>query len=242
VNERNGRAQQPLRRGLHGRVVDELGMRIVGGAWSAGAPLPNEDELAAELGVSRTVVREAVKALQAKGLVEVRPKTGTRVRPRRAWHLLDADIVAWQFTDMERSEDLRELYEVRASIAAAAARLAALRRTDEQLAVIEAHQRRIVAAAAEPLARRAADLDFHAAVVDAAHNSLLAHVGAMVRVALDSAAAPAASLPDDEAGALRAAVIEAIRAGDGEAAEKAMRMLVDLAWEAIASARREEIR
>jgi GntR family galactonate operon transcriptional repressor len=229
------------RRGLHGRVVDELGMRIVGGAWDPGTPLPNEDELASELGVSRTVVREAVKALQAKGLVEVRPKTGTRVRPRRAWHLLDADIVAWQFTDMERSEDLRELYEVRASIAAAAARLAAVRRTDEQLAVIEAHQRRIASAAAEPLARRVADLDFHAAVVDAAHNSLLAHVGAMVRVALDSAATPAASLSDEEAGGLRAAVIEAIRARDGEAAEKAMRMLVDLAWEAIASERREEI-
>jgi GntR family galactonate operon transcriptional repressor len=241
VSERDGRTQQPLRRGLHGRVVDDLGMRIVGGAWEAGTPLPNEDELASELGVSRTVVREAVKALQAKGLIEVRPKTGTRVRPRRAWHLLDADVISWQFTDMERSEDLRELYEVRASIAAAAARLAAARRTDEQLAVIEAHQRRIAAAVAEPLARRAADLDFHAAVVDAAHNSLLAHVGAMVRVALDSAATPTARLSDEEEGALRAAVIEAIRAHDGEAAEKAMRMLVDLAWEAIASERRGEV-
>ena len=64
------------RRGLHGRVVDELGRRVVGGRWSAGSPLPNEDDLAAELGVSRTVVREAIKVLQAKGLVEVRPKTG----------------------------------------------------------------------------------------------------------------------------------------------------------------------
>ena len=117
-------------------------MRIVGGAWEGGAPLPNEDELAAELGVSRTVVREAIKALQAKGLVEVRPKTGTRVRPRRAWHLLDADVVAWQFADMERADDLRELYEVRASIAAAAARLAATRRTTEQLTEIEAQHRR----------------------------------------------------------------------------------------------------
>jgi DNA-binding FadR family transcriptional regulator len=117
-----------------------------------------------------------------------------------------------------------------------------VRRTDEQLAVIEAHQRRIAAAAAEPLARRAADLDFHAAVIDAAQNSLLAHVGAMIRVALDSAAPPDTGRSDNEAGALRAAVIEAIRTGDGEAAEKAMRMLVDLAWEAINSERREEIR
>ena len=228
------------RRGLHGRVVNELGLRIVSGAWESGTHLPNEDDLAAELGVSRTVVREAVKALQAKGLVEVRPKTGTRVRPRRAWHLLDADIVAWQFTDMERSDDLRELYEVRASIAAAAARLAAVRRTDEQLALIEAHQRRIAAAAAEPLARRTAELDFHAAVVDAAHNSLLSHVSAMVRVGLEAAAVPNTNPSDEEPGALRAAVVEAIRTGDAEAAEKGMRMLVDRAWEAIAIDHREE--
>ena len=219
--------------------MNELGLRIVSGAWVSGAHLPNEDELAAELGVSRTVVREAIKALQAKGLIEVRPKTGTRVRPRRAWHLLDADVVAWQFADMERAEDLRELYEVRSSIAAAAARLAATRRTDEQLAEIEAHQRRIDAAAAEPLARRNAELDFHAAVVAAAHNSLLAHVGAMVRVALEAATSRAFTAPDDESVALRVAVIEAIRTRDAEAAEKAMRMLVDLAWDAIAKAERE---
>jgi DNA-binding FadR family transcriptional regulator len=211
-------------------------MRIVGGAWDAGTPLPNEDELAAELGVSRTVVREAIKALQAKGLVEVRPKTGTRVRPRRAWHLLDADVVAWQFADMERGDDLRELYEVRASIAAAAARLAAMRRTDAQLGELEAQHRRIDAAAAEPLARRHADLDFHAAVADAAHNSLLAHVSAMVRVALEAAARAAPTPPDD--GVLRAAVIDAIRTGDVDGAEKAMRMLVEFGWEAIA--RRED--
>jgi DNA-binding FadR family transcriptional regulator len=213
--------------------VNELGLRIVSGAWASGSHLPNEDDLAAELGVSRTVVREAVKALQAKGLVEVRPKTGTRVRPRRAWHLLDADIVAWQFTDVERTDDLRELYEVRSSIAAAAARLAAVRRSDEQLAVIEAHQRRIAAAAAEPVARMAAELDFHAAVVDAANNSLLAHVGAMVRVGLESAAIPTTTLSEEEQAALRAAVVEAIRTGDAEAAEKSMRMLVDLGWEAV---------
>jgi DNA-binding FadR family transcriptional regulator len=88
-------------RGLHGRVIRELGLRIVGGALPPGSSLPNEDELGAELGVSRTVVREAVKVLLAKGLVEVRPRTGTRVRPRRSWHLLDPDVVAWQFQSIE---------------------------------------------------------------------------------------------------------------------------------------------
>jgi DNA-binding FadR family transcriptional regulator len=192
--------------------------------------MPNEDHLAAELGVSRTVVREAIKVLQAKGLVEVKPRTGTRVRPRRSWHLLDADVVAWQFADMERGEDMRELYEIRATIEATAARLAAERRTEEQLDEIEAHQRRIEAASAEPMALRAADLDFHGAVVDAAHNSLLSHVSAMIRVALEAASEPPAPESNGDEALLRAAVATAIRDGDAGASETAMRSLVDIVW------------
>ncbi len=218
------------RRGLHGRVVSDLGLRIVAGAWPSGAPLPNEDELAAELGVSRTVVREAIKVLQAKGLVEVKPRTGTRVRPRRSWNLLDADVVAWQFADMERGEDLRELYEIRATIETTAARLAAERRTDAQLSEIDANQRRIEAASAEPLAFRAAELDFHDAVVEAAQNSLLSHVGAMIRVALEAAGEPPRPDADGNEALLRTAVVTAIRAQDPDASEAAMRSLVDLGW------------
>jgi DNA-binding FadR family transcriptional regulator len=218
------------RRGLHGRVVNELGRRIVAGAWITGAPMPNEDHLAAELGVSRTVLREAIKVLQAKGLVEVRPRTGTRVRPRRSWHLLDADVVAWQFADMERGEDMRELYEIRATIEATAARLAAERRTEEQLHDIEAHQRRIEAASAEPIALRTADFDFHSAVVDAAQNSLLSHVNAMIRLALESASDSPAPEPNGNEALLRAAVATAIRSRDADASETAMRSLVDIAW------------
>ena len=148
-----------------------------------------------------------------------------------SWHLLDADVVAWQFADMERGEDLRELYEIRATIESAAARLAAERRTEEQLSEIDAHQRRIEAASAEPLAFRAAELDFHDAVVDAAQNSLLSHVGAMIRIALEAAGDPP---PPDASGGnetlLRAAVAKAIRARDADTSEAAMRSLVDVGW------------
>ena len=227
------------RRGLHGRVVDEVGRRVVGGQWTAGSPLPNEDDLAIELGVSRTVVRESIKVLQAKGLVEVRPKTGTRVRARRAWHLLDADVVGWLYADLERGDDLgdlRELHEVRSTIEAAAARLAADRRTDEELAAIEANERRIEAAWAEPAARREADLDFHGAVVAAAHNGLLSHVGALIRIALEASPEPG---DGDDGGArqvaeLRTRVVRAVRDGDGEASEAAMRSLVEHDWNRIA--------
>ena len=106
-------------RGLHGRVIRELGLRIVGGSLRPGGSLPNEDGLGTELGGSGTVVREAVKALLAKGLVEVRPRTGTRVRPRRSWHLLDPDVMAWQFESVEgTAQDLHELRDVRARLEA----------------------------------------------------------------------------------------------------------------------------
>ncbi len=91
---------------------------------------------------------------------------------------------------MERGDDLHELQEVRTTIEMTAARLAAVRRTDEELSEIEANERRVEAAWAEPWARRAADLDFHGAVVEAAHNTLLSHVSALIRVALEAAAFP----------------------------------------------------
>src|SRR6266480_6010336 len=79
-------------RSLHDRVVHAIGRKILGGELPPGALLPAEPEL----GASRTVLREAIKVLAAKGLVEARPKTGTRVRPRDAWNLLDPDVLAWQ--------------------------------------------------------------------------------------------------------------------------------------------------
>ncbi|HEY6056762.1 MAG TPA: GntR family transcriptional regulator, partial [Candidatus Limnocylindrales bacterium] len=74
----NRQGSRVVRRGLHRDVVDALGFRIVDGEFEAGSHLPNEIELSLDLDVSRTVVREAIKVLAAKGLVESRPKTGTR--------------------------------------------------------------------------------------------------------------------------------------------------------------------
>src|ERR671923_2508698 len=96
-------------RSLHDRVVHAIGRRILGGDLRPGALLPAEPEL----GASRTVVREAVKVLAAKGLVEARPKTGTRVRPREAWNLLDPDVLAWLQDDDVSEQMLRKLTEVR---------------------------------------------------------------------------------------------------------------------------------
>lgn len=213
-------------RGLHGRVVQELGRRIVGGAIAPGEALPTEDGLGTELGVSRSVLREAVKVLAGKGLVEVRPKTGTRVRPRRSWHLLDPEVVRWQFEGLPADDDLVELFEVRAVVEPSAARLAARRRTDADLADIEAHCKRMESAVAEPIAFRTAELDFHSAVVDASHNTMLSHMGAVIRVALSSAPSTGEATEGHGTAGHRA-VLDAIDRHDQEAAEKAMRKLID---------------
>lgn len=213
-------------RGLHGRVVRELGGRIVGGAIAPGESLPIEDELGPELGVSRSVLREAIKVLAGKGLVEVRPKTGTRVRPRRSWHLLDPEVVRWQFERLSAADDLVELSEVRAVVEPSAARLAASRRTEADLADIDAHCRRMESALAEPMAYRTAELDFHAAVVDASHNTMLSHMGAVIRVALSSVA-PRGDARELHDAAGHRAVLDAIDRHDPEGAEKEMRKLLD---------------
>src|SRR4028118_868378 len=86
--------------GVHGtlavQVLEHLGHQILSGEVPVGGQLPTEAALCEHFGVSRTAVREAIKALSAKGFIEVRTKTGTRVRPRRDWNLLDPEVLAWQ--------------------------------------------------------------------------------------------------------------------------------------------------
>lgn len=216
-------------RGLHGRVVHHLGLLIVGGVYGIGDVLPNEDQLGAELGVSRTVVREAVKVLIGKGLVEVRPKTGTRVRARHSWHLLDPDVLKWQFEDVAAAEDLRELLEVQESIGPTAARLAAERHTAKELLSIEAALRRLRAAVLEPEAFHNADLDFHAAIFSATHNTLLWHVNAMIRLALESSSnhmLPIEEADQGEVLTLWQDLVESIGRREASGSEKAMRNLL----------------
>src|SRR6187551_3409488 len=119
------------RRGLHGAVVHEIGVRIVNGDLQPGETLPDNGFLI-DADVSRTVVRETIKVLAAKGLVESRPKVGTRVRPRRDWNLLDPDVLAWQVEAGADPGFLDQALELRRMIEPAAARLAAERADESQ--------------------------------------------------------------------------------------------------------------
>ena len=172
-------------RNLHGQVVNELGRRVVSGKYPAGAVLPNEEQLCQELQVSRTALREAVKVLAAKGLLEARPRIGTRVRTREQWNLLDPDILAWRCATGADPEFLRHLTELREIIEPAAASLAANSRTEEQLAAIGAalNDMRNAPAIAQWVE---ADLAFHTAVLQATNNPLLMPLAAIIDSALES--------------------------------------------------------
>lgn len=102
-------------RGLHGQLVQQLGQMIVSGDLGADRPLVPE-EIGQRFEVSRTVVRESLRVLEAKGLVSARPNVGTRVRPVSDWNLLDPDIIEWRAFGPQRDDQRRELNELRWTI------------------------------------------------------------------------------------------------------------------------------
>jgi DNA-binding FadR family transcriptional regulator len=210
-------------RNLHGHVVQVLGQRIVGGALKSGEVLPPEATMAEEMDVSRTSLREAMKVLSAKGLVEARPKVGTRVRDARFWNQLDADVLAWRCSSMPTMDFVEKLSEMREIIEPAAAASAARHRTVSQLKHMqEAYD--AMEAAPDPESWTSADLDFHEAILAATGNELLISLFSVIETALSSYFTMSArttanfkySLPQHRA------VLQAIRDKDADAAHKAM--------------------
>ncbi|PRY02569.1 FadR/GntR family transcriptional regulator [Allonocardiopsis opalescens] len=169
-------------RGLHGQVVEAVGRRIVQGHYTDGLTLDME-ELRREHDVSLTVIRETLKVLAAKGLVDARQRRGTFVLPRGRWNLLDPDILRWEITAENLPGKLEQLAEVRAIFEPAASALAATRREENDISAIEAALA-AMEAAADPEELTRADLDFHRAVLAATKNDLLGRVELVTRVLL----------------------------------------------------------
>jgi GntR family galactonate operon transcriptional repressor len=172
-----------VERGLHGVTTAALARRILAGELQPGDTVDPE-LLGTEFGVSRTVVREALRALAAKGMIDARPNRGTYVRSRRSWNLLDPDLLRWQSESDHIGELFRSLGEVRAIIEPAAARLAAMRRTEPQLQVVQDALEAMSIGSDRPELFTAADLAFHAAVLRAAGNELLEQMESVIAVAL----------------------------------------------------------
>ncbi len=220
-------------RRLHGAIARKLGSAILAGHYPPGSLLNGEVAFSVELNVSRTAFREAMQVLTAKGLVESRPKVGTRVLPRDRWNLLDPDVLAWAFSGEPDKRFVRNLFELRAIVEPGAARLAAERRSRDDLSAMKealAVMRRQTLATE---AGRAADRDFHTAILRATQNDALVTLSASIGAAVSwttefkqrQRALPRNPIPD------HALVYQAIAAGNTDEASGAMKRLVSLAFE-----------
>jgi DNA-binding FadR family transcriptional regulator len=211
------------------QVLDELGHELCSGRYQPGEVIPSETELCGRFAFSRIVIREAVKSLAAKGMLEVRRKVGTVVRDPAYWNLFDPDIISWRARTLGLNQALcRDLMELRRIVEPAAARLAAQRANTEQRATLRLAYLAMQHAIATEGDYVAADLVFHSTVLAACGNQFIRQmenaVSAILRTSFEiislKPGGPAFSLP------LHETLCQAIEAGDARGAERAALRLI----------------
>lgn len=208
--------------------MHELGKAIVTGKFGQANPFPIESDLCRIHGVSRSVLREAIKMLSAKGLVASRPRQGTWVQPQSYWNILDADVLGWMMARKFEPELLVEFLQVRLAIEPAAARMAAEKASLEAIAAIEAALMRMQAAERGDDDPLASDIAFHVAVLDASGNRFYARLRDLIAAALRTSikvtnqvkGVRLASIADHKK------VLDAIVARDPDSAFAAMQSLI----------------
>lgn len=213
----------------HAQVVDDLGKAIVSGVFPIGSILPGDSELLQRFKVSRTVLRESMKTLAAKGLVVPRARVGTRVTEKIYWNMFDNEVLNWHFESGIDKEFLLHLYDIRMAFEPFAASLVAERATQEDIDLL----RRLAAAMAAPEhtsdSLAVADLYFHLAITEASHNPFMRSLGGLIEAALVGMfrmSAPPADNGFSNIAETHMAIVDAIAARDGVAAHKAMEFVI----------------
>ncbi|HEX2035032.1 MAG TPA: FadR/GntR family transcriptional regulator [Chloroflexota bacterium] len=211
-------------RRLHSLVVDHLARQIVGGELAPGTALPIEPELARRFGVSRHVVREAIRMLTAKGLVAAKHGSGVWVQPPERWNYLDPQVVFERARSGRDPTLLHELLVARRVLEGEVAAMAAAGRTEEDLAALRTTLEGMAAATGTIDAYVRLDMRFHEQVLAAAHNRLLREALRPITEVIKSRVlnmdqrpvSPKRSLP------LHRAILEAIERSDPAGAREAM--------------------
>ena len=214
-------------------VAEELAHEIIGGVLPAGAVLPAEPMLGHRFGFSRTVIREALKLLEERGLVRVEQGRGTTVQPREAWNLLDPLVIRAALSYDHDMALLDNLIAVRRVLEREMARTAAARLTDDELAALAANIEQMEASYDDYERFRDFDLSFHAIVMRASGNdvgqtivrTIHTHAGMTHQLA---AAQSRAEL--ERTATEHRAILEALAARDGEAAGERIAAHIDFAW------------
>lgn len=215
-------------RNLTHQVTYRLGTAIIQGDYAVGEPLPTEAELGAQFTISRSVIREAVKMLTAKGLISSRPRQGIRVQPAANWNVFDTDVLQWMLSGKLSLELLKEFTELRAGIEPEAAMLAASRQNREAIAAIGAALERLRLADRGEDDPLEADIGFHTAILMASDNRFYIQLRGFIQAALRVSIActnqmkgvHAASYSDHKR------IYDAIDQGNPEAAHRALAALL----------------
>jgi len=226
--QRVGTDRPPIRN-VHDFLANQLGTAIVRGAFPPGSLLPSEVTLRERFGVSRTALREAFRALSAKGLIVSRTKIGTRVRPKADWNMLDPDVLAWHLQITPTDDFVTHLFQLREMVEPSAAALAASSRSNDDLA-------RITAAYADMERYKdgsgdliGADLEFHQAILEATGNHFIGALGGLIHAALicsfELGWQGSATMQDDRMLQHRA-VLDAIRDAEPDRAHSRMEVLL----------------
>jgi len=221
------------------RPIFEIGRQIVAGAPPPGAPLADESTLVKRYKVSRSVIRDAVKILVGKGLLDVRRGNGTRVRERSEWSHFDRDLLSWQQSAPPDAHQLRQLIEMRQVIEPAAARWAAQRAHPEQVSQIEETLVQMELCANSRTNPEQSDQFaltdalFHRAILQASGNELLIALEGLVFSAMLGSIRLTSSnkLSQNNLIPYHREVFEAIQSRDAEAAEQCMKLLLQIAYE-----------
>ncbi len=210
-------------------MVDELGKAIVAGAFPIGSILPGDSELLQRFKVSRTILRESMKTLAAKGMVVPRARVGTRVTEKIHWNMFDNEVLSWHFESGVDQEFLLHLYDIRMAFEPFAAGLVAERASQEDIDVL----RGLAAALADPEhtsdSLAVADLHFHLAITEASQNPFMRSLGGLIEAALVGMfrmSAPPASNGFSNIAETHTAIVDAIAARDSAAARKAMEFVI----------------
>ncbi|GGD97858.1 GntR family transcriptional regulator [Aureimonas endophytica] len=210
----------------HAQVVDELGRAIVSGRYEVGSILPGDDELCAHFGFSRTVLREAMKTLAAKNLVQPKARVGTRILEKSRWNLFDSDVLAWRFEAGLDEDLLVHLGEIRAAFEPEAAALAARRADPADVARLYEIARRLADPSHNKASIAKVDLEFHLAIAEVSKNPFMLSISSLIEAALAISFKLSSPASDpvliSECAANHLAIVDAIAAGDERATRAAM--------------------
>ncbi|WP_316858688.1 FCD domain-containing protein [uncultured Cohaesibacter sp.] len=214
-------------RSLHSEVVEEIARWLIEGHLVAGDLLPNEVEIVERLGVSRTIVREAVRTMVAKGMLQVRRRNGTVVLGEDQWSMFDRELLAWRFRYGVSEDFLEELFRFRAGVETMAAEFCASTPGYDATPLLECCDAMALALQGKG-DWFAADLNFHCLLLTGAGNRFLAHLTPMLENLFDALFSPDVLVEDNMRRTLprHRAVAEAIAAGDPAAARERMLLLV----------------